>query len=50
MTRRCPDTSKMDALLNRPVVPLEEGIQRLAEHKSKQRSFGSDVALFRKSA
>jgi UDP-glucuronate decarboxylase len=50
MTRRCPDTSKMDALLNRPVVSLEDGIQRLAEHKSKQKSFGPDVALFRKSA
>ncbi len=51
MTRRCPDTSKMDALLNRPVVSLEEGIRRLAEHKSKQgANFDPDVAVFRKSA
>lgn len=32
MTRRCPDTSKMSALLNRPLVPLEEGIRRLVAH------------------
>jgi UDP-glucuronate decarboxylase len=32
MMRRCPDTSKMKALLNRPLVPLEEGIMRLAAH------------------
>ena len=32
MTRRCPDTSKMRHLLNRPLVPLEEGIQRLVKH------------------
>jgi UDP-glucuronate decarboxylase len=38
MTRRCPDTSKMKALLNRPLVPLEEGIRRLAEHLSKSQS------------
>jgi nucleoside-diphosphate-sugar epimerase len=35
MTRRCPDTRKMQALLNRPLVPLEEGIRRLAEHFSR---------------
>jgi nucleoside-diphosphate-sugar epimerase len=34
MTRRCPDTSKMKVLLKRPLVPLEEGIQRLAEYLS----------------
>jgi UDP-glucuronate decarboxylase len=32
MMRRCPDTTKMKALLNRPLVPLEEGIVRLAAH------------------
>lgn len=34
MTRRCPETSKMMALLNRPLVPLEEGIRRLADYLS----------------
>jgi UDP-glucuronate decarboxylase len=34
MTRRCPETSKMKALLNRPLVPLEEGIRRLADYLS----------------
>lgn len=34
MTRRCPDTSKMRALLDRPQVALEEGIRRLAEYQS----------------
>ena len=34
MTRRCPDTSKMKVLLKRPIVPLDEGIQRLAEYLS----------------
>lgn len=32
MTRRCPETSKMKGLLNRPLVPLEEGIRRLVNH------------------
>jgi nucleoside-diphosphate-sugar epimerase len=32
MTRRCPDVSKMKGLLKRPLVPLEEGIRRLAQH------------------
>jgi UDP-glucuronate decarboxylase len=32
MTRRCPDTSKMRRQLNRALVPLEEGINRLAAH------------------
>jgi nucleoside-diphosphate-sugar epimerase len=32
MSRRCPDTGKMRDLLNRPLVPLEVGIQRLAAH------------------
>lgn len=34
MTRRCPDTSKMKALLNRPLIPLEEGILYLAKYFS----------------
>ena len=34
MTRRCPDTSKMRALLDRPQVALEDGIRRLAEYQS----------------
>ena len=34
MTRRCPETSKMKALLNRPLVPLEDGIRRLADYLS----------------
>ncbi len=33
MTRRCPDNSKMKELLNRPLTPLEEGIQKLMESK-----------------
>ncbi len=32
MSRRCPDTSKMRHLLDRPLVPLEEGVRRLVEH------------------
>jgi nucleoside-diphosphate-sugar epimerase len=32
MMRRCPDTTKMRQMLNRPLVPLEEGITRLAAH------------------
>jgi len=35
MTRRCPDTRKMKALLSRPLMPLEEGIRRLAEYLSR---------------
>jgi UDP-glucuronate decarboxylase len=35
MTRRCPDTRKMQAILNRPLVPLEEGIRRLAGYLSR---------------
>ena len=29
MTRRLPDNSKMLALLNRPLIPLEEGIKQI---------------------
>lgn len=32
MTRRCPDSSKMRQLLNRPLVKLEDGIRRLVDH------------------
>lgn len=32
MSRRCPDVSRMRALLKRPLLPLEEGIRRLADH------------------
>jgi nucleoside-diphosphate-sugar epimerase len=32
MTRRCPDVSKMRRLLDRELVPLEEGIDRLVKH------------------
>jgi nucleoside-diphosphate-sugar epimerase len=32
MTRRCPDVSKMRRLLDRELVPLEEGIHRLVKH------------------
>ena len=33
MTRRCPDNTKMKLLLNRPLTPLKEGIQKLMESK-----------------
>ena len=32
MTRRCPDTQKMRAVLDRALVPLDEGIRRLVRH------------------
>lgn len=32
MTRRCPDTAKMKALLGRPQVSLEEGLLKLIQH------------------
>jgi nucleoside-diphosphate-sugar epimerase len=31
MTRRCPDISVMKQLLQRPMTPIEEGIQRLID-------------------
>ncbi|NRS89399.1 UDP-glucose 4-epimerase [Flavobacterium sp. 7E] len=31
MTRRCPDTSKMKAILGRPLITLEQGITNLIE-------------------
>ena len=36
MTRRRPDISKMKQVLDRPLLPVEQGIERLLEHKSKQ--------------
>lgn len=32
MSRRCPDTGRMRQLLGRALVPVEEGIARLAKH------------------
>jgi UDP-glucose 4-epimerase len=32
MTRRLPDTTKMDSLLSRPRISLEEGIRRVLEN------------------
>lgn len=32
MTRRLPDTGKMQTLLNRPVTPLEEGLKEVIQH------------------
>lgn len=32
MTRRCPDTSKMKAILGRDLISLDEGITRLIRH------------------
>ena len=32
MTRRKPDISKMRRLLNRELIPLDEGIERLVRH------------------
>lgn len=32
MNRRCPDISKMQQLLKRPLLPLEEGIRKLVNH------------------
>jgi UDP-glucose 4-epimerase len=35
MTRRRPDITKMKQLINRPLLPLEEGLKRVIEnHKS----------------
>jgi nucleoside-diphosphate-sugar epimerase len=41
MTRRCPDTSKMNRLLKRPLVPVEEGIRRLADYYRAQQAEAS---------
>ena len=37
MTRRNPDINKMRQVLGRPLLPIEEGIQRLVDHKTKDR-------------
>lgn len=34
MTRRMPDNTKMRQILNRPLIPLEEGIKRLLKNKT----------------
>jgi UDP-glucuronate decarboxylase len=36
MSRRCPDISKMRAVLNRQLVPLEDGIRRLVAHYQQE--------------
>jgi UDP-glucose 4-epimerase len=36
MTRRQPDIGKMQCLLNRPFISLEEGLKRIVEMKSKK--------------
>jgi UDP-glucuronate decarboxylase len=41
MSRRCPDISKMRQLLDRPLVKLEDGIARLADHYAKEGPSGS---------
>ena len=33
MARRCPDISKMKSILNRELMPLEEGIKKLIKNK-----------------
>lgn len=35
MRRRCPDTSKMKSILQRNLIPLEQGIQLLVAHYQK---------------
>ena len=37
MSRRCPDVGKMNRLLRRPLLPLEEGIRRLADFFQSER-------------
>ena len=37
MSRRCPDISKMRQVLKRPLLALEEGIQRLVDHYINER-------------
>lgn len=32
MTRRCPEISKMKAILNRDLISLDEGINKLIQH------------------
>jgi UDP-glucuronate decarboxylase len=44
MTRRCPDTSKMRKLLDRPLVKLEDGVGRLVEHYSAETAATTSAA------
>lgn len=43
MSRRCPDNSKMRQVLNRSLVPVEEGIRRLVAHFASERHAGAPV-------
>lgn len=36
MSRRCPDISKMRQILQRPLLPLEKGIQKLVDHYTNE--------------
>jgi len=47
MSRRCPETSKMKALLSRPQVSLEDGIRRLAAHYQSELDRTVDVTLLK---
>lgn len=40
MSRRCPDIRKMRTLLRGSVVPLEEGVRRLADHYRRREASG----------
>lgn len=44
MSRRCPDVGKMRFLLERKLVPLEVGIQRLADHYRDSEGLGGPSA------
>lgn len=37
MTRRCPDNTKMKAILNRELIPLEDGIKRLISFYARRK-------------
>jgi UDP-glucuronate decarboxylase len=50
MTRRCPDTGKMQQLLNRPLVKLEDGIVRLVEHYAAERAAGEGATAIKSRA
>lgn len=41
MSRRCPDISKMRQILQRPLVPLEKGIQKLVDHYTNEQVWPS---------
>jgi nucleoside-diphosphate-sugar epimerase len=38
MSRRCPDISKMRQILQRPLLPLEKGIQKLVDHYTNEQA------------